>query len=129
TPGQLLLEVAELGEWRINLAVSERDVQRIKVGDSVKVEVQAWEAADREQLRGHVTYVSPEPLAAQMTGPAPTPGGGGVYRVVAELDRQQLATLGLDKLRRGYTVQGSVITRSGLIITLLWNYLTEKFVK
>lgn len=129
TPGQLLLEVAELGEWRINLAVSQRDVQRIKVGDSVKVEVQAWDASDREQLRGNVTYVSPEPLAAQLTGPPATPGGGGMYRVVAELDRQQLASLGLEKLRRGYTVQGSVITRSGLIITLLWNYLTDRFKK
>jgi hypothetical protein len=34
--------------------------------------------------------------------------------------------MGIQKFRRGYTVEGHVITRSGRIITLLWNYMTEK---
>ena len=50
----------------------------------------------------------------------------GFYRVTATLDRKQLEKMGIENFRRGYTVQGNVITRSGRIITLLWNYLSEK---
>jgi hypothetical protein len=35
--------------------------------------------------------------------------------------------VGIEKSRRGYSVQGNVITRSGRIVTLIWNYITEKF--
>jgi hypothetical protein len=139
--GDQLLEVADLADWRVTLTVRERDVHKIRVGDSVKVEVQAFGAKDRDLLRGEVTYVSPEPLGSlggsSSSGAQPQAGGAaggqqggastGMYRVTARLDQAQLAQVGFDKFRRGYTVQGHVITRSGKIISLLWNYLTEKF--
>jgi hypothetical protein len=49
--------------------------------------------------------------------------------VTATLDRRQLEKMGIENFRRGYTVQGNVITKSGRIVTLLWNYLTEKLGK
>ncbi|HET7230470.1 MAG TPA: efflux RND transporter periplasmic adaptor subunit [Longimicrobium sp.] len=128
--GEQIIELADLHQWRVQLTVNERDVHKITVGDSVKVDLPAFDQSEREQLAGRVVYVSPEPLMAQ----APSNGAGGPatavptgsYRVIATLERAQLEKMGIQKFRRGYTVEGHVITRSGRIITLLWNYLTEK---
>lgn len=127
--GTPLLEIADPREWRVELRVSERDANRIEIGDSVKVEVQAFDQDERELLGGRVIYVSQEPLGAGGQGAggaaaAPT-AGTGQYRVLATLDRAQLQGES-GRFRRGYTVQGNVITRSGRIITLLWNYVAEK---
>ncbi|HET7461750.1 MAG TPA: efflux RND transporter periplasmic adaptor subunit [Longimicrobium sp.] len=128
--GDQVIELADLHDWRVQLTVSERDVHKVSVGDSVKVDLPAFDQSEREQLGGRVVYVSPEPLTVQ----APSGGAGGAatalptgsYRVIATLERSQLEKMGIQKFRRGYTVQGHVITRSGRIITLLWNYLAEK---
>ncbi len=128
--GDQILEVASLGEWRAQLAVPERDVQKIKVGDRVEVEVQAFDQNEREQIHGKVTYVSPEPMGSGSAAPSPTgavaPPTPGMYRVIASLDEAQIREMGYDRFRRGYSVRGNVITRSGKIIVLLWNYVTEK---
>ncbi|HEX2204348.1 MAG TPA: HlyD family efflux transporter periplasmic adaptor subunit [Longimicrobium sp.] len=127
--GTPLLEIADPREWRVELRVSERDAHRIEIGDSVKVEVQAFDQDERELLGGRVVFVSEEPVSAAASGAAGAVAapvvGAGQYRVLASLDRRQLENGG-EKFRRGYTVQGNVITRSGRILTLLWNYLTEK---
>ena len=131
--GEQLMELGGTKEWQVQLNVSERDVHKIEVGDSVKVELPAFDESERQQLGGRVVYVAPEPLGAgsspsaqQGGGPAAAPAGPGIYRVTATLDRRQLEKMGIENFRRGYSVQGNVITRSGRIITLLWNYLTEK---
>jgi multidrug resistance efflux pump len=128
--GDQVIELGDLSDWRVQLTVSERDVHKIKVGDSVKVELSAFDQSEREQLGGRVVYVSPEPLIVQ------APSGGatgakttvptGTYRVIATLDRSQLEKVGIEKFRRGYSVQGNVITRSGRIVTLIWDYVAEK---
>jgi|GEM_PF-1088358 len=129
--GDQLVELGDPNGWRVLLAVSERDVSKIRLGDPVKIDLLAFDESEREQLHARVAYVAPEPLsvqsaAAAATGSAAPIGGGGAYRVIASLDRAQLERMGLTRFRRGYTVQGYVVTRSGRIITLLWNYLTEK---
>lgn len=130
--GDLLLEVADLDAWRVNLYVGERDVQRIRVGDSVRVRVQAFGAERRDDLRGSVGYVSPEPLGSGGAGTAPAAtgapaqAGAGTYRVVVDLDQRQLAAAGIHRFRRGYTVEGQVVTRSGRIIVLARDYLQDR---
>jgi len=125
--GDQILEVASLGGWRAQLTVTERDVHKIKVGDRVEVEVQAFDQNEREQIHGQVSYVSPEPLTSA-AGPGGAPAGPvpGMYRVIASLDEAQIREVGYDQFKRGYSVRGNVITRSGKILTLLWNYISEK---
>lgn len=130
--GELLLEVADLDAWRVSLYVGERDVQRIRLGDSVRVRVQAFGAERREDLRGSVGYVSPDPLGsggggtgASSPGAAP-PAGGGTYRVLVRLDQRQLAAMGIHRFRRGYTAEGQIVTRSGRIIVLARDYLHDR---
>ncbi|MBV9109146.1 MAG: efflux RND transporter periplasmic adaptor subunit, partial [Gemmatimonadetes bacterium] len=128
--GEQLMELGDIQKWQVQLNVPERDVHKIRLGDSVKVELPAFDESERRRLGGRVEYIAPEPLSAQGSGDpggaAPAPVPSGFYRVTATLDRKQLEKMGIDKFRRGYTVQGNVITRSGRIMTLLWNYLSEK---
>jgi multidrug resistance efflux pump len=127
--GETLLEVGETGEWRVTMLVPERDVNKIKVGDPVRLEVQAFDQRDRRQLEGSVSHVSAEPFSApggDATAGKATTTASGLYRVVASLDRGQVQREELDRFRRGYSVQANVVTRSGKIAELLWGYLMEK---
>jgi multidrug resistance efflux pump len=125
--GDQILEVADLDDWRVELMVPDREVYKIKVGDRVSIEIQAFEQSEREELMGKVEYVSPEPMGAGQ-GAAAAAGGGG-YRVIATLDESEIQRVGIDQFRRGYSVRGNVITRSGLMATLLWDSMVEKFEK
>ncbi|HET6764741.1 MAG TPA: efflux RND transporter periplasmic adaptor subunit [Longimicrobiaceae bacterium] len=127
--GEQLLEVADLDAWRVTMLVRERDVHRIRLGDSVLVEVNAFNADEDERLHGSVVYVSPEPLgtAAAAGGAAPSaPQSSGLYRVVARLDQAQLARIGIQKFRRGFGVDGQIVTRRGRVIVLVWDYLMDR---
>ena len=130
--GQTLMEVGEQGEWRVTMLVPERDVNKIAVGDPVRIEVQAFSEKDRTQLDARVTFVAQSPVGtgSEASGAgaaaAPQPAGPGVYRVVATLEPGQADRAALDKFRRGYSVSANVITRSGRIAELGWGYLMER---
>lgn len=133
--GETLMEVGEVGEWRVTMLVPERDVHKISVGDRVRLEVQAFNQRDRRQLEGLVAHVAAEPAGASPAGSGDATSGGaakgggsgpGLYRVVASLDRGQVQREELDRFRRGYSVQANVITRSGRIAELAWGYLRDK---
>lgn len=134
--GETLMEVGEVGEWRVTMLVPERDVHKISVGDRVRLEVQAFNQRERRQLEGLVAHVAASPAgaspagsgdAAQAGGAAKAASSGpGLYRVVASLDRAQVQREELDRFRRGYSVQANVVTRSGRIAELAWGYLRDK---
>jgi multidrug resistance efflux pump len=131
--GETLLEVGEVGEWRVTMLVPERDVHKIEVGDVVRLEVQAFDARDRRQLEGRVSHVAAEPFGAPggeggtaASGTQPARSGPGLYRVVASLDRGQVQREELDRFRRGYSVQANVVTRSGRIAELAWSSIMDK---
>jgi multidrug resistance efflux pump len=127
--GEQLLEVADLDAWRVTMLVRERDVHRIRMGDSVLVEVNAFNADEDERLHGSVVYVSPEPLAAGAGAGGQAQAGpqsSGLYRVVARLDQAQLARIGVQKFRRGFGVDAQIVTRRGRVIVLVWDYLMDR---
>lgn len=126
--GETLLEIAERGEWRVTMGVTERDVNRIRLGDPVRFEILAFSERDRRQLQGRVVHVAGEPGTAGEAGTVATaaPTAPGSYRVVAELDPGELDVEAIERLRRGYTVEANVVTRSGRIAALGWQYLMEK---
>jgi hypothetical protein len=49
-----------------------------------------------------------------------------MYRVTIMLNESEIESVGRDRLREGYSVEGKIITRSGRIISLLWSYLREQ---
>lgn len=118
--GAVLFEVAAPGAWHAHLSLSERDVHRVRVGDRVRVDVQAWSAAERRPLEGRITSISYEPVSpAAQTLPA-------VYQATVEFPHDPLDGHPLALVRRGFTVEGHVITRSGRISTLVWHYLRDR---
>lgn len=132
--GETLLEVGQVGEWRVTMLVPDRSVHKIRLGDPVRLEVQAFDQRERRQLEGRVSHVSAEPFGAPggdaASGTAQTARAStttsGLYRVVASLDPGQVQREELDRFRRGYSVQANVVTRSGRIAELVWAYLMEK---
>ncbi len=121
--GELLLELANPDQWQATLYVKEQDIYRIHTGDVVKMEMPAFHSLDDDLLYGRVASVGVEPISPNQKI---SPAFAGLYRVTAILDHQPLANFGREKLKRGYSVRGMIITKSGKIITLLWNYLKEK---
>jgi multidrug resistance efflux pump len=123
--GELLLEIARLEKWRADLFVTERSVSKISEGDRAKVEIQAFQDETKELVHGTVSSVAVEPIRAQgqsIRQPS-APSNSDRYRVTVRLDPEEVRTVSRGKLRQGYTLEGKVITDSGRILRLLWDYL------
>ncbi|HET7464689.1 MAG TPA: HlyD family efflux transporter periplasmic adaptor subunit [Longimicrobium sp.] len=118
--GETLLEVSEDDDWRAALLVAERDVSRIRVGDDVQVELKAFGRVNAPEIRGKVLTVGAEPT------PGATDAGNRMFPVMVRLNRQDLAEVGVERLRRGYTAQAKIVTRSERLIVLIWEYLLRR---
>jgi membrane fusion protein, adhesin transport system len=126
--GEVLLEMADTDRWRAVLFVREADVHRIRIGDPVKLEVLALRTEHGGVLGARVAHVAADPAAAGEGG-AGAGARPGTYRVIAELEGDAIAAIGAERLRRGYSVQGRIITRSGRIADVLRDRFTERFVR
>ncbi|HEX7239677.1 MAG TPA: HlyD family efflux transporter periplasmic adaptor subunit [Longimicrobiaceae bacterium] len=115
--GELLMELTEPRDWRVDLHVSEQEVHEVRVGDRVSVEIEAFKADGRERIGGRVVTVASEPAAADAASPRVT------YRVGVRLDEADVERIGRDRLRAGYLVEGKVVTDTGRIWELVWRYL------
>jgi multidrug resistance efflux pump len=126
--GEPFLEIGDLHGWHAFLAVSEHDVHRIHVGDRASIEIPALSAMPSDRFMGRVLSIGWQPAASSTTAPSGPPVGAtaGGYRVLVAIDSTELAALGRGVLRRGYAVQGKIITRSGPIVTLLQGYLRDR---
>jgi len=121
--GDLLLELAEVEAWRAQLFVHERDIHTVHLGDLAKLEIQAFRAIDQDLFYGRVISMAAEPgtgNASIQTAPA------GSYRVTVQLDQAEVERLGYERLKRGYSIRGKIITRSGRILERLWRYVREQ---
>jgi multidrug resistance efflux pump len=118
--GEVLLELGDPSAWEATVLVSADDVHRIRPGDSVRVELEAFRREDRHRIDGVVRFIGPQPALQD----GDRPGGG--YRVAMALDPAQLALLGQERLRRGYAVEGTIVTRSGNAFGLLWGYVRDR---
>jgi multidrug resistance efflux pump len=118
--GETLLEIGGDEDWRAALLVPERNVSRIRVGDDVQVELTAFGRANAPEIRGKVLTVGAEsaPDASQVVN--------RMFPVTVRLDRGDLEAVGLERLRRGYTANARIVTRSERLIDLVWEYLLHR---
>lgn len=112
--GSTLVEIARHDGWRAVLEVSERDIQFVRLGDRVRLELQALDRSSRKRLNGLVVNIASRPMSALTAG---------VYRVDVDIDDAAAQRLGPGGLRSGLSVQGSILTRSGKIFALTWDYV------
>lgn len=118
--GETLMEIGADDDWRAELLVAERDVSRIRVGDEVQVELRAFGRVNAPEIRGQVLTVGAEPA------PGATQADNRMFPVMVRLDAADLQAVGLDRLRRGYTANAKVVTRSERLIVLVWEYLLQR---
>lgn len=118
--GESLLEIGGDDDWRAALLVPERNVSRIRVGDDAQVELTAFGRVNAPEIRGRVLTVGAEPAAD-----APQ-GGNRMFPVTVRLDRGDLEAVGLERLRRGYTANARIVTRSERLIDLIGEYLLRR---
>lgn len=119
--GEMLMEISEEDDWRAALLVAERDVSRIRVGDDVQVELNAFGRVNSPEIRGNVLSVGAEPAAQ-----AQAATGNRMFPVLVRLRRADLEAVGLERLRRGYTAQAKIVTRDERMITLIWEYMLRR---
>lgn len=118
--GETLMEISKDDNWRAALLVPERDVSRVRVGDDVQIELRAFGRVNTPEIRGTVLTVGAEPATGE------TQAGNRMFPVMVRLDREDLETVGLERLRRGYTAQAKIVTRSERLIVLIWEYLLQR---
>jgi multidrug resistance efflux pump len=118
TPGQPILEVADLTSWRATFIVAERDVYRVRLGDPVEVEVLAFASLADNRIRGHVVDVGWQPVGARSSDVA-TPTSASGYPVVVTIDAVGTRAVLTDALRRGFAVHGEIITRSASALAVM----------
>lgn len=125
--GESLFEIADTRQWRATLNVGEHDVYRVRVGDTVDIEIPAFAAMVDNHVRGRVEAVGWQAAApGQPNGPM---GGtiAGLYRIVVCLDFQERSSPVIEGgLRRGYAVHGEIITRSERALTLLVEHFRDR---
>jgi HlyD family secretion protein len=93
-PGATVVELLDLSRWRIETKnVSELDIARVRVGQEVQVQVNAFR---EETLGGRVTTISPVAVVQQ---------GDTTYTLTIELEPTDL------NLRPGMTVQVEILAQ------------------
>lgn len=121
--GDLVLDIGETKNWDVVLFVTERDVHQIKLGNDVKVEMNALQSTeDFELYEGSVISVAEERVLANA---ARYGSFSGLYRVTAKLLSKANSPVNGSKLKYGYNVKGNIITDSGKIYELLLKYFTK----
>jgi len=96
--------------------VSEKEVHQIKIGNKVRVEIEAFNT-DNKLYEAKVISIAED----QNKNQSKYIKYNGYYRVVAELKSK--ISYNFKKFRNGYRVKGYIISDSGTIASLLWKYL------
>lgn len=111
SPGQRLLEIVDPTSWRAELLLGEDDIHRVRVGHPAKVTIKALSGDAGHTIPGTVSFVGVTPVEA----------GGALYQVTIRLGDDESGVLD-ERLKQGYTMEGSVIVGSDKIATLVWRH-------
>lgn len=118
--GQEILEIGDPLGWRATVVVADRDIYKLRIGDSADVEVTALAALPDDRFRGRIVSLGWQPANQSATG---QPSG---YRVEIELDPRRMASSAVAMMRRGYPVHTRVVARSETGLNLFVDYVRER---
>ncbi|GBC84525.1 Macrolide export protein MacA [bacterium HR11] len=96
-----LVKVADLTRWKVRLEVDENDIVQVRVGQPVRVTIDAL--PDRE-FWGHVTLVGYQPLSETTTQQLGQTARENLFPVEVELRET------LPEVRPGFTVHAEIVT-------------------
>jgi HlyD family type I secretion membrane fusion protein len=85
-PGERLLDIVpEDGALIVEADVQVRDIAKVHIGQDAKIQISAYTQYEMPQLKGRVTYVSPDRISSRTpTGEVP------VYKIHAVIDKEEL---------------------------------------
>lgn len=120
--GSSLFEISKTQNWKVILNVNEKDVYKIKIGDSVKIEIQAMKLDDDYLLiPGKIINISGEPvkdIGSQQSS--------GIYNVEVEIKTDNAAGY-INRFKRGFTINANIIKDRDLIINILIRNIKDIF--
>jgi multidrug resistance efflux pump len=120
--GNMIMDIAPTKKWNTILFVNERDIHKIKMGNSVQIEIAALNTSDDHHLfYGKIIAIAAEPNKNKENYSAYS----GLYKLTVAFEDSEIKKIDGDKLKKGYSIQGKIIKESGLIIKLLLNHLKE----
>ena len=109
--GEALLELAELNGWQAEIVVQEADLPKVRVGQKVKLYIDAFPHMEYKVFSGGVNGVSIEPVA-----------GGRGYPVVVAIADPEVGNAGkMYSLAYGMSVNARIVVDRGRIAELLWS--------
>lgn len=112
--GSLLFEIGGDNFWKALLFVNEKDAYKIKIGDAVKIEVQAVKSDENDLiLEGNIVNISGEPLKDKLAQQS-----SGNYGVEVEIKTAK-TNEHLKKFKRGFSIEAKIIKECDLIINVL----------
>jgi membrane fusion protein (multidrug efflux system) len=126
--GEALMELAELDGWQVRLRVQEVDIPRVKVGQPVRIYVNAFPHMEYKVFQGNVINVPRKPESVASLGAGMVPGGipGTQYEVkVRVIDPEVLDGESVYSLAYGMGVYAKIVIERGPIVSLIW----KKFLK
>lgn len=123
--GEEVLQIVPAGQKLIvESRVAPRDIAYVKLGQSARVNFDAYDNAIYGSARGKVVFVSPDTIVET----AQDGSSQAYYRVNLEVDigtmRKDAGSVGID-LQPGMTTTAEILTGK----TTVWNYLTKPIFK
>jgi len=117
--GALLCEISEPVNWEVTLFLSERDIHKVNIGDSVKLEFTALKNEDDFKLyKGIIIKIAADKIANSFRYQQFT----GMYRLTAKILTENSLEKDLRSLKRGFSVKANIFRKSGTI----WDIIAEK---
>ena len=126
--GEAVLEMAELSSWQAQVMIQEVDIPKVKVGQTVRLYIDAFPHMEFKIFEGIVTDVPGKPESGTPVGAgiAPSRIAAAVYPAKVQVNDPNI-TIGekVYSLKYGMGVEAKIVTERGPIVELLW----KKFLK
>ncbi|MDE2887896.1 MAG: HlyD family efflux transporter periplasmic adaptor subunit [Gemmatimonadota bacterium] len=123
TAGEAVLEMAEMSGWQAKVMLQEVDIPKVKVGQMVRLYINAFPHMEFKIFEGIVSDVPGKPESVTPVGAGIAPSGiaAAVYPVKVQVNDPNI-TIGekVYSLKYGLGVEAKIVTERGPIVELLW---------
>lgn len=121
-PGDRLMDIVpEGGQLVIEADIQVKDIAKVSVGQSAKIQIAAYTQTELPPLTGKVTYVSPDRTTVRGAY-----GESPVYKIQATIDERELKDSGAN-LTAGMPAVVYVLTREKSVMGYLLDPLLQRF--
>lgn len=119
--GEAVLEMAELSGWQAQVMIQEIDIPKVRMGQMVRLYVNAFPHMEFKIFDGIVSDVPGKP---ELTEPVSAGIAAAVYPVKVQIsDPTILVGQEVYTLKYGMGVEAKIVTERGPVVELLWKKL------